>query len=397
MNEEEQIKYYKKLYETETNPKIKEMLEHLIGMKERDISTGQPEELPDDQVFSPVDEFNVASQKQGSKVPKLFDPPPSQLDESPYTQTPQQRNLVSSINSEDSFETKGDNLEAGSSADNPIDSKTLTCEAQAQLPIGTWVTTAKGPHRINQGDKNWAKQMMQKTSGDKTTAPIADSKSSTGGTGKEKPATNKTGTVTTKPYYDTKDGVFKDHQTSTTIPASKADSFAGKHTQYTTKTMPKEQIDQMADPKVQLESAKARAHAEDAAKNAGKGAAYSLGDFENGNPGAGAVRAAPDHVMREVPIKQMPEVMSFLNDEKTGNLIKSVIAKGGGRKALNANLTLAQLSNLIAQGSPYFGSNSPEGRAIFELKKIMQGIGQSQEMDADYENFLKTGKTSMAY
>lgn len=78
-------------------------------------------------------------------------------------QTPQGRNIATAISSNDDFETKGDNLEPGASADNPIDSKTLTFEAQAQLPIGTWVTTSKGPHRINQGDRNWAKQQMQKT------------------------------------------------------------------------------------------------------------------------------------------------------------------------------------------------------------------------------------------
>lgn len=164
MNEEEQIKYYKKLYETETNPKIKEMLEHLIGMKERDISPGKPEELPDDQVHSPPDVFGVASQKEGNKLPPMFNPPASQLDTSPYTQTPTNKNIASALKDEGEYETKGDNLKKGASADNPIDSKTLAYEAQAQLPIGTWVTTAKGPHRINQGDKNWAKQMMQKQS-----------------------------------------------------------------------------------------------------------------------------------------------------------------------------------------------------------------------------------------
>jgi len=327
-------------------------------------------------------------------------------DGSPYVPSPRNKIIANAVSNGDDFETKGDNLEPGSSADNPIDSKTLTYEAQAQLPIGTWVTTSKGPHQINQGDKNWAKQQMQKG---KTSTATADSKSSTpassaaststGGAEKTKPATSQAGTdtVTTKPYYDTKDGVFKNHQTSTTIPASEADSFLGKHTQYTTKTMPKEQIAQMADPKVKLASAKAKAHAEDAAKNRGTSASYSLGDYENEIPGAGAVRQSGQHLMENVPIKQMPEVMEFFRDKNNYNLIKSVIEKGGSHNALNSDLTPAKLGALIDRGSDYFGSTSNQQKAITQLRQIISGIYDSQEMDADYENFLKTGKTSMAY
>lgn len=319
-------------------------------------------------------------------------------------QTPQGRNIATAISSDDGFETKGDNLEPGSSADNPIDSKSLTYEAQAQLPIGTWVTTSKGPHRINQGDKNWAKQQMQKTAqppkaSSASTPASTVASTSTGGAEKTKPATSQTGTdtVTTKPYYDTKDGVFKNHQTSTTIPASEADSFLGKHTQYTTKTMPKEQIAQMADPKVQVASAKAKAHAEDAAKNNGTSASYSLGDYEKELPGAAAVRRAGQDIMTDVPIKQMPEVMDFFKDKNNYNLIKSVIEKGGSHNALNASLTPAQLGALVDRGSDYFGSTSNQQKAITQLRQILSGIYDTQEMDADYENFLKTGKTSMAY
>lgn len=99
-------------------------------------------------------------EKQGSESESIDNLPPQE--KSKPNPSPTNKNIISGIKSDDEFETKGDNLEAGSSADNPINSKTLSYEAQAQLPIGTWVTTAKGPHRINQGDINWAKQMMQK-------------------------------------------------------------------------------------------------------------------------------------------------------------------------------------------------------------------------------------------
>jgi len=319
-------------------------------------------------------------------------------DGSPYTPSPRNKNIVAAISSDDGYETKGEDLEPGSSADNPIDSKLLTYEAQAQLPIGTWVTTSKGPHQINQGDINWAKQQMQKTaqppktSSAEKTPSVAD---------KTKPATEKANTalssVTTKPYYDTKDGIFKNHQTSTTIPASEADSFLGKHTQYTTKTMPKEQIAQMADSKVRLESAKAKAHAEDAAKNRGTSASYSLGDYDKEIPNASAVAKAGLTPMTDVPIKQMPEVMDFFKDKNNYNLIKSVIEKGGSHNALNASLTPAQLGTLIDRGRNYIRSDSNEERAITQLRKILSGISDSQALDADYENFLKTGKTVGAY
>jgi hypothetical protein len=241
----------------------------------------------------------------------------------------------------------------------------------------------------------------------KTSTAVADSKSSTsastsaGGAGKNKPAAGQAGTdastATTKPYYDTKDGVYKDHQTSTTIPASEVGSFAGNHTQYTTKTMPKEQIAQMADSKVRLESAKAKAHAEDAAKNNGTSASYSLGDYDKEIPNASAVAKAGLTPMTDVPIKQMPEVMDFFKDKNNYNLIKSVIEKGGSHNALNASLTPSQLGALIDRGSDYFGSTSNQQKAITQLRQILSGIYDTQEMDADYENFLKTGKTSMAY
>lgn len=135
-NTSQQLDWLKQIYQQMSEPAVRSILGSAIALLE----------------------------KQGSESEAIDDLPPQEIPKNKFSQTSQQKNILSGIKSDDEFETKGDNLEAGASADNPIDSKTLSYEAQAQLPIGTWVTTSKGPHRINQGDKNWAKQMMQKQS-----------------------------------------------------------------------------------------------------------------------------------------------------------------------------------------------------------------------------------------
>ncbi len=125
------------------------------------------QQSPEPAVRSMLGSVIALLEKQGSESEAADDLPPREIPKnksSSYSPTPTNKTIVNSISSNDEYETRGDNLEAGASSDNPIDSKSLTYEAQAQLPIGTWVTTAKGPHRINQGDKNWAKQQMQKQS-----------------------------------------------------------------------------------------------------------------------------------------------------------------------------------------------------------------------------------------
>lgn len=138
MNEEDirqQYEKYRAMYQVETEAPIKNTIKQLMELKLQQLkqieqSKSHPEEIPADT------------------------PAP----------TPTGKTIASTLKAMDGGVTQEDNLEKGSSADNPIDSKSLTYETQAQLPIGTWVTTPKGPHRINQGDINWAKQQMQKQS-----------------------------------------------------------------------------------------------------------------------------------------------------------------------------------------------------------------------------------------